>query len=285
MCWSSVATGKINSEQRWNFDVFTWSNDFRRWGEKSGLTLVTVKLCWNWKPCWNATSQKSGRGLVCTFFWQCRRSGRRKVWPRQRRSNRLAKFLFNSDWRLISTDLLHCQSLYCPLMCICSVRPLTSLVPPVFSCFDLGWKVSLLCLSHSDVFVVLALTHPKVVFSVSLFSSNCDARLCFLSVLQLLVSWKGRRPHVVARQGQAVPTPRPPWSGEAQPRMPRLHMVGRYGHLLGWKGEGQIKCWLHRAPFSFVEAFQAKSWQKMLQTKSSYPLTWHGSLRVLKAIA
>lgn len=151
------------------------------------------------KPWWNVTSQKRGRGLVCTFFWQCRRSRRRKVWLRQWGSNRLAKFLFNSDWWLINTDLLHCQSLYSPLMCIGSVRPLTSLVPPVFSCFDLGWKVSLLYLSHSDVFVVLALTHPEVVFSVSLFRSNCDTRPYFLSVLQLLVSWKGRRPHVAAR--------------------------------------------------------------------------------------
>lgn len=186
------------------------------------------------------------------------------MWPRQRRSKRLAKFQFNSDWRLINTGLLHCQSLYSPLMCICSVRPLTSLVQPVFSCFGLGWKVGLLYL--------------RLLFKLWY-------KTMFFSVLKLLVSWKARRPHVVARQGQAVPTPWPPWSGEAQPRMPRLHMVGRYGHLLGWEGEGQIECWLHRSPFCFVKAFQAKSWQKMLQTKSSYPLTWHGSLRVLKAIA
>lgn len=109
----------------------------------------------------------AAEGWFVRFFWQCRRSRRRKVWPRQRQ--RLAKFLFNSDWWLINTDLLHCQRLYSPLMCICSVRPLTSLVPPVFSGFGLGWKVSLLYLSHSDVFVVLALTHLQVVFSASLF--------------------------------------------------------------------------------------------------------------------
>lgn len=90
--------------------------------------------------------RRAAEGWFVRFFWQCRRSGRRKVWPRQRRSKRLAKFLFNSDWWLINTDLLHCQSLYSPLMCICSVRPLTSLVQPVFSCFGLGWKVSLLYL-------------------------------------------------------------------------------------------------------------------------------------------
>lgn len=198
MCWSSVATGKINSKQRWNLmsshDQIILDAEVR----SQVWHLWLSNYVGTEKPWWNVTSQKSGRGLVCMFFWQCRRSGRRNVWPRQRRSNRLAKFQFNSDWRLINTDLLHCQSLYSPLMCICSVRPPTSLVPPVFSCFDLGWKVSLLYLSHSDVFVVLALTHPEVVFSVSLFCSNCDARLCFLSVLQLLISWKVRRPHVVA---------------------------------------------------------------------------------------
>lgn len=205
--------------------------------------------------------RRAAEGWFVRFFWQCRRSGRRKVWPRQRRSKRLAKFLFNSDWWLINTDLRHCQSLYSPLMCICSVRPLTSLVQPVFSCFGLGWKVSLLYLRllfklwYKTMFFVSAPTPCKL---------ESTATTCC---------------------GSTRATPWPPLSGEAQPRMPRLHMVGRYGHLLGWKGEGQIKCWLHRSPFCLVKAFQAKSWQKMLQTKSSYPLTWHGSLRVLRAIA